>query len=212
VRAGPPQRLSRVVTLDDEDIEAVAARVVELLNDQPGTASRLVDATTLARALGVDRDWVYARARELGAVRLGAGPKARLRFDVARARAALAVQDGEDPGSPGQAAEPARAPSRAARAGGCAAHPGEGWPVRAMLRPFAHDGPAGAPTPPDPAPEEYSDAGLRLSKRAPLMARPRSGTLKRRPTNRGLSFGVAFRYRGARYYEHFGGEWEGWTE
>jgi hypothetical protein len=66
--------------------------------------------------------------------------------------------------------------------------------------------------PPDPAPEEYSDAGLRLSKRAPLMARPRSGTLKRRPTNRGLSFGVAFRYRGARYYEHFGGEWEGWTE
>ena len=84
-------RLTRAVTLDDEDIEAVAARVVELLHEQPGATGRLVDAATLARTLNVDRDWVYARARELGAVRLGAGPKARLRFDIARARAALAA-------------------------------------------------------------------------------------------------------------------------
>jgi integrase len=44
------------------------------------------------------------------------------------------------------------------------------------------------------------------------MARPRRGTLKRRPTSRGLSFGVAFTYLGTEYYEHFGGEWEGWDE
>jgi integrase len=44
------------------------------------------------------------------------------------------------------------------------------------------------------------------------MARPRRGTLKRRPTSRGLSFGVAFTYHGNEYYEHFGGEWEGWDE
>ena len=45
-----------------------------------------------------------------------------------------------------------------------------------------------------------------------LMARPRRGTLKRRPTKQGISYGVAFTYRGEEFYEHFGGEWEGWDE
>ena len=31
---------------------------------------------------------------------------------------------------------------------------------------------------------------------APLMARPRRGSLKRRPTKQGTSYGVAFTYRG----------------
>ena len=44
------------------------------------------------------------------------------------------------------------------------------------------------------------------------MARPRRGTLKRRPTKQGISYGVAFTYRGHEFYEHFGGEWEGWDE
>ena len=83
---------------------------------------------------------------------------------------------------------------------------------RVMLRPFAHDGPAGAPTPPDPAPEVGSDASRNSTRHTALMARPRRGTLKRRPTSRGLSFGVAFTYLGTEYYEHFGGEWEGWDE
>jgi hypothetical protein len=83
------------VTLDDDDIEAVAARVVEMLRREgPARAAPdLVDAATLARILNVERDWVYAHARELGAVRLGDGPKARLRFDPARARAALAARE-----------------------------------------------------------------------------------------------------------------------
>jgi hypothetical protein len=50
----------------------------------------LVDAATLAAGWGVSRDWVYERADELGALRLGNGPKARLRFDPIVARAALA--------------------------------------------------------------------------------------------------------------------------
>ena len=78
------------MTLDADDIEAVAARVVELLVEQTGVPGRYVDAATVARTLGVDRDWVYSRARQLGAVRLGDGPKARLRFDIERVRAALA--------------------------------------------------------------------------------------------------------------------------
>jgi hypothetical protein len=44
------------------------------------------------------------------------------------------------------------------------------------------------------------------------MARPRRGTLKRRPTKQGISYGVAFTYGGEGFYEHFGGEWEGWDE
>jgi hypothetical protein len=71
------------VSLDPEDVEAIAARVVELLLDRPPLASRAADAATVARELGVDRDWVYAHAEELGAARLG-GPRGRLRFDLAR--------------------------------------------------------------------------------------------------------------------------------
>jgi hypothetical protein len=44
------------------------------------------------------------------------------------------------------------------------------------------------------------------------MGRPRRGTLKRRQTKQGVSYGVAFTYRGEEFYEHFGGEWEGWDE
>jgi hypothetical protein len=43
----------------------------------------LVDAATVAAFLGVDRGWVYEHAGELGACRLGSGPRARLRFSLA---------------------------------------------------------------------------------------------------------------------------------
>ncbi len=42
----------------------------------------LVDVKTVAEALSVSPGWVYERAGELGAIRLGDGPKARLRFDL----------------------------------------------------------------------------------------------------------------------------------
>lgn len=63
-------------------VEAIARRVVELLraNEPQDRPARLVDAATLARELGVERDWVYANAERLGAIRLG-GPRGRLRFD-----------------------------------------------------------------------------------------------------------------------------------
>lgn len=63
-------------------VEAIARRVVELLrtHEPQERPARLVDAATLARELGVERDWVYANAERLGAIRLG-GPRGRLRFD-----------------------------------------------------------------------------------------------------------------------------------
>jgi hypothetical protein len=42
----------------------------------------LVKAKAVAAYLGVDVSWVYAHADELGARRLGSGPKARLRFSL----------------------------------------------------------------------------------------------------------------------------------
>jgi hypothetical protein len=69
------------IKLDPETVERIARRVMELL-DQRGLQGReLVDATELARRFGIERSWVYSHAIELGAVKLGSGPKPRLRFD-----------------------------------------------------------------------------------------------------------------------------------
>jgi hypothetical protein len=61
-----------------DDVHAAAPRVA------------LVDASTLAAELGISRDYVYEHSEELGALRLGNGPKARLRFDPVAVRAAMA--------------------------------------------------------------------------------------------------------------------------
>lgn len=81
------------MTLDHEDIEAIAERaayrVVQML-DRPGhPAHQLLDAKELARELSVSVDYVYAHAVDLGAMRLGDGPKARLRFDLRTAQRAM---------------------------------------------------------------------------------------------------------------------------
>jgi integrase len=44
------------------------------------------------------------------------------------------------------------------------------------------------------------------------MPRPRTGTIRRKPTAHGISYGLRLWYRGKRIYHHLGGEWEGWTE
>jgi hypothetical protein len=74
-------------TLSEADVEAVARRVVELLVEERARGARLASAAELARVLGVERSWVYDHAADLGAMRLGDGPRARLRFDVDRALA-----------------------------------------------------------------------------------------------------------------------------
>lgn len=78
MRSGPEQEL----------VEAIARRVVELLRED-SPAGVLVDATELAKHLGVSRQFVYRHKHELHAQRLAAGPKSPLRFDLRRAEAAL---------------------------------------------------------------------------------------------------------------------------
>jgi hypothetical protein len=62
-------------------VDRIAERVATLLHAEPARVS-LVDAATLAHALGVSRDCVYAHAAELGGQRIGDGPRGRLRFDL----------------------------------------------------------------------------------------------------------------------------------
>jgi len=76
------------MALSDADIEAVAIRVADLLRAGQVSAD-LVDASEIARRFGVSRDFVYEHANDLGAVRLGNSPKARLRFDPAKVGRAL---------------------------------------------------------------------------------------------------------------------------
>jgi hypothetical protein len=84
------------IELSEGSIEAIARRVVELLEERPGEIG-LVDAAELARRLGVTRAWVYEHATELGAIRLGDGPSPRLRFDPAEAVAAMRPVQREPP-------------------------------------------------------------------------------------------------------------------
>jgi hypothetical protein len=68
--------------------EATAQKVLEIITT-PASTFGLVGARELTEGLGVSLDYVYAHATELGAMRLGSGPKARIRFDLDRAREAL---------------------------------------------------------------------------------------------------------------------------
>ena len=88
-------RRGRLMGLHVEDIEAVAEHIAQLVASAPPTVG-LVDAQDLAEQLGVARDWVYANAERLGVVRLGTGPRARMRFDVEQAREALTAYAEDD--------------------------------------------------------------------------------------------------------------------
>lgn len=70
------------IALDNASVEAVAQRVAELIRGED-VSPELVDASEVARRFGVSRDYVYEHSADLGAVKLGDGPKARLRFNPA---------------------------------------------------------------------------------------------------------------------------------
>lgn len=80
------------------------------------TAERLVDASVMAGLLGVSRAFVYEHSEELGAVRLGAGPRARLRFSPDRALERLTACSGSRGSSTPQAPQPSASRRRTSRA------------------------------------------------------------------------------------------------
>lgn len=99
---------SKRIALDAQTIEAIARRVVELLERRGLQRRELVDAAEIARRFGIERSWVYTHAIELGAVKLGGGTKPRLRFDPEVAARVLRKVDGKSMADP-----PARSGKRA---------------------------------------------------------------------------------------------------
>jgi hypothetical protein len=77
----------RMECIGDDLAEAIANRVTKLLVDQQHAA--YLTTAGVARMLAASNEWVREHAGELGAVRLGDGPRGALRFDPARVRAAL---------------------------------------------------------------------------------------------------------------------------
>ena len=89
------------VRLARESIEELTKPLAELLaaaldSDPPGPPRQL-SAEEVARRWGIRRRWVYEHADELGARRLGRGPRPRLRFDPEEVAERLGMPPGGRP-------------------------------------------------------------------------------------------------------------------
>jgi hypothetical protein len=88
--------VSEPLLLDDATIAAIASAAAQatvdalaqrgLLADTPRGPGRVLSVDDVVLMLGRDREWVYAHKADLGAMRLGDGPRARLGFDEHRIR------------------------------------------------------------------------------------------------------------------------------
>jgi hypothetical protein len=87
--APDPAANARAEEAAEATAEEIARRVAELVDYRLREPFRMLDTRTVARMLAVSEEWVREHAAELGAVRVGDGPKGALRFDAARVRAAL---------------------------------------------------------------------------------------------------------------------------
>jgi hypothetical protein len=103
------------VELTPQAVEQIATRVAQLLRHQqppPDTSAAAtpawMTAKELAAHLKLNPAWIYEHADELGAIRTGTGPKARIRFDLHTATQALKTHQRPVPTS---AAPPRRKPT-----------------------------------------------------------------------------------------------------
>ena len=100
----------------DRLADEIAARVlVRLGRATPANGERLVDAAEIARVYGKTRSWVYEHAGELGATRLGSGPRPRLGFSVRRVAECLEKVDRPAPQPQPESPTPRRRHQRAGR-------------------------------------------------------------------------------------------------
>lgn len=165
--ASPPPRQPAPATsppsasaLDADSVERVAQRVLELLaprlDASPAATGRLLTAAEVSERWGVERSWIYEHAAELGAIRLGSGPRPRLRFRpeaIDRHPATLTATHGPSTPQP-------RPKGRAFRP--IPGDPVELLPIRGQAEltspETTTDRPGGAPTPPATAPKTTTSA------------------------------------------------------
>jgi hypothetical protein len=92
--------MAELVRLHPDDcaaiVEAVAQRVAQLLREAPVSlaapeAAQLLTAKEVAEQFKLSREFVYEHQARLGVIKLGDGPRPRLRFDRARVARALDV-------------------------------------------------------------------------------------------------------------------------
>lgn len=80
-------------TLRDGDVEAVALRVVEMIEERRlEPSASMLTAGEVAARYGVSKNYIYEHAIRLGAIRLGDGPRARMRFSADAVAEALACE------------------------------------------------------------------------------------------------------------------------
>jgi hypothetical protein len=114
--AASAQRIA--VELTPQAVEQIATRVAQLLRHQQQhdaehatEPSGLLNVSQLANHFNLSRAWVYEHADQLGAIRFGDGPKARLRFDLNTATQALERNQRQAP-APAARRKPRSAPAR----------------------------------------------------------------------------------------------------
>jgi hypothetical protein len=136
------------VRLAPEAVEAVARRLAELLagRSERRAPRRLLTAAEVSEWWGVERSWVYAHADDLGARRLGAGRRPRLRFDPDEVAERLGDAD---PGSDGRRSPRMPGDSR----NSTRLHRGP-----ELSSSSKRNRPGGAPTPPATAPKRWPSA------------------------------------------------------
>jgi hypothetical protein len=107
---------------DDDALDRLADRIADRLAVRLGGLTPahaqpepLVDAAEIARLHGTTRSWVYEHAGELGAVRLGSGPRPRLAFSPARVAERLEKVDKPATAPLPEAPQPRRRRQRAGR-------------------------------------------------------------------------------------------------
>lgn len=93
------------VELDAEALELLAELVASKIESRATARAGWVGADVVAGHLGVTPDYVYEHADELRAVRLGDGPRGRLRFRLELVDQALAGATASEGGRGSQAAD-----------------------------------------------------------------------------------------------------------
>ncbi len=102
----------QVAEIADRVTDVIVERLVEAIKaersiPQEHASVSWLDAKAVADLLGVERDWVYEHADELGASRIGSGPRPRLRFPPG-----ILDSRSHTPARPGENREPAKRPSK----------------------------------------------------------------------------------------------------